>query len=187
VYQAGIRWLQSAGYIIQGVTSDWHGSIVRSIQRICPEIPHQRCLIHTQRLCESLLTKKPKTEAGQSLRYLVLELNHITSEYEKNIWITWFDLWIKRYEYITRERIYLKTDDGNKTWWYTHKNIRKAYRSLKLSKDHLFLYLDHTNLDKDTNGLEGEFKHLKAKISSHSGLRKMNRAACISWYLHLKK
>lgn len=186
VYQAGIRWLQSAGYIIKGATSDWHGSIVRSVKKTL-NVPHQRCLIHTQRQCESLLTRKPKTEAGQSLRYLVLELNHITTQYEKNIWTHWFNLWIKRHEYMTRERTYSKTNDGKNTWWYTHKNLRKVYRSLANSQDHLFLYLEDKNLDKDTNGLEGEFKHLKAKLSSHSGLRKKKRAAFISWYLYLKK
>lgn len=88
---------------------------------------------------------------------------------------------------MVNERTYSKTEDGMNTWWYTRKNMRKAYRSLKQSQDHLFLYLDHKNLDKDTNGLESEFKHLKAKLSSHSGLRKKKREAFISWYLHLKK
>lgn len=187
MYQAGIRWLQSKGYVILGVTSDWHGSIVRAVQRIYPHIPHQRCLIHTQRQCESILTQNPKTEAGQSLRFLVLELNHITSEYEKNMWIKWFALWRKRYEHMIKERTYLKTEEGKSTWWYTHKNLRKVYRSLVSSQDHLFLYLDHKNLDKDTNGLEGEFKHLKAKIGAHSGMRKFERMAYISWNLYFKK
>lgn len=186
VYEEGFRLLTRAGYTILGVTSDWHGSIVRAVQRMYPYIPHQRCLIHTQRLCESLLTQKPKTEAGQSLRYLVLELNHITNEYEKNIWIRWFDLWTKRYEHFTRERTYQTSPEGKRTWWYTHIHVRGVYRSLKNTQDHLFLYLDHTELDKDTNGLEGEFKHLKGKIISHCGMRKLGRMAYISWYLYFK-
>lgn len=185
-YEQGLRLFTQMGYIILGVTSDWHGSIVRAVQRIYPHIPHQRCLIHTQRLCESLLTQNPKTEAGRSLRFLILELNHIKTKYEKNIWINWFTLWRKRYQHTIKERTYLKTDDGKNTWWYTHKNLRKVYRSLENSQDHLFLYLDHENLDKDTNGLEGEFKHLKAKIGAHSGMRKSERMAYISWYLYFK-
>ena len=185
-YEQGLRLLTQMGYIILGVTSDWHGSIVRAVQRMYPHIPHQRCLIHTQRLGESLLTQKPKTEAGQSLRFLVIELNHITSEYEKNIWSKWFTLWRKRYEHTIKERTYLKTDEGKNTWWYTHTNLRKVYRSLQCTKDHLFRYLDHRGLDKDTNGLEGEFKHLKGKIIAHSGMRKKRRMAYISWYLYFK-
>lgn len=186
VYQAGISWLQSVGYIIQGVTSDWHGSIVRSVKNIL-DVPHQRCLIHTQRLCESLLTKNPQTEAGLSLRYIVLELNHITNTYEKDIWTRWFERWTKKYQDFTKERTYQKTEEGKTTWWYTHKNLRRVYQTLKETREHLFLYLKYEGLDKDTNGLEVEFNHLKAKISSHSGLRKKKRAAFISWYLHLKK
>lgn len=186
VYEEGFRWLKQAGYTVLGVTSDWHGSVVRSVQRVYPDIPHQRCLIHTQRFCESLLTKRPKTEAGQSLRLLVLELNHITSTYEKNIWTRWFDRWTNRYEEIIKQRTYQKTEEGKRTWWYTHKNLRQVYRSLKGTKNHLFLYLNHAGLDKDTNGLESEFNHIKAKISAHTGMRKKKRRAFISWYLYLK-
>lgn len=185
VYEAGLRWLEKAGYIILGVTSDWHGSIVRTVQNVL-YVPHQRCLIHTQRLCESLLTKNPKTEAGQMLLRIVRELNHVTNTHERDIWIRWFELWIHRYENSTKDRTYAITEEGRHTWWYTHRNLRRVYRTLKNTQDHLFLYLNHKGLDKDTNGLEVEFKHLKGKVGSHTGMRKKERVSYISWYLFFK-
>lgn len=186
VYEAGFRWLEEAGYTILGITSDWHGSIVRTVHWMFPNIPHQRCLVHTQRFCESFLTQNPKTEAGKQLRELILYLNIITNPYERQIWLNWFKLWEKRFLGFIKERTYGTKENGMKTWWYTHGNVRRVYKSLTSTQDHLFLYLDHEGLDKDTNGLESEFNHLKAKITAHTGMRKHRRENFISWYLYLK-
>lgn len=186
VYEAGLKWLQESGYIILGVTSDWHSSIVSTVERVFPDIPHQRCSIHTQRLCQSLLTRNPQTEAGWMLLRIIRELNSISNEYQKIIWLRWFGAWEKRYGNLIKERAYSKKPDGSQTWWYIHKNLRRAFRTLLSTQEHLFLYLDHTGLEKDTNGLEAEFKHLKAKIGSHAGLRREERMAYISWYLFFK-
>lgn len=186
VYVEGLTWLIRAGYVIEAVTSDWHGGLVAAVKYILPGIPHQRCLVHTQRQCASILTTRPKTNAGLMLRSIVLHLNTIENIYEKNIWTRWFVLWEKRYEHLTRERTYATTEDGKRTWWYTHKKLRNVYRTLMTTEEHLFLYLNHTGLDKDTNGLEVEFRHLKAKISAHTGMRKERRVAFISWYVYFK-
>ena len=75
--------IKKLGYIIIDVTSDWHGSIVSAIKLIFKgNIPHQRCLVYTQRLCESLLTKNPKTEAGKHLLEVVKDINQIRNHYE---------------------------------------------------------------------------------------------------------
>lgn len=186
VYEAGLKWLVVAGYIIEGITTDWHGSIISAVGRICSDIPHQRCLVHTKRLCQTLLTQKPQTEAGWMLLRIVRELNTISNEYEKKIWMRWLEKWKKRHGHLIKERTYSTTSDGRKTWWYTHKNLRRAFLTIWNTQDHLFLYLTFTGLEKDTNGLEAEFKHMKAKIRSHAGMRKTERRSYISWYLFFK-
>jgi len=186
VYEAGLGGLMENGYIICGVTSDWHGSIVSSAEQLLPGIAHQRCLVHTQRLCQSLLTRNPQTEGGWVLLHIVHSLNAISNEYERNIWLRWLGEWKRRYEYLTKERTYATQPDGKKTWWYTHKNLRRAFLTLWDTQEHLFLYLEDKNLEKDTNGLEAEFKHLKAKMRSHAGMRKERRSAFIAWYLYFK-
>jgi hypothetical protein len=173
--------ISDLGYKILGVTSDWHGSLVGSIKYIFPLIPHQRCLVHLQRRCESLLTKNPQTQAGLELLDIVKFLNKITSKYEANIWLLWLDSWKGRYEDLIKERTY-----GDNTWWYTHKNLRATFRSIYTCRDHLFLYLDNDQLEKDTNGLESEFSHLKQKVRMHRGLKSDRRTSMIYWYVFLK-
>lgn len=185
-YYSGLRWLSKAGYIICGVTSDWHGSIVAAVEFVVPNSPHQRCLVHTQRLTQSLLTQNPKTEAGQTLLDLIHFLNKLKSHYEARIWLLWLNRWKKRYEHLTKQRSYAIKDDGTRTWWYTHKNVRRAFRTLWLTQKHLFLYLDYVGLDKDTNGLEANFAYLKEKLFVHRGLKRKRQLLFISWYLYFK-
>lgn len=142
-------------------------------------------MVHTQRRCVSLLTRNPKTDAGKQLLELVRFLNEIPTDYEKNIWIKWLERWEVRYGDFIKERTYGVKEDGTNTWWYTHKNVRAAFRALKVSQGHLFLYLEYEGLDKDTNGLESEFSHLKQKVGIHRGLRKTRKLAMIYWYLFL--
>ncbi|MBL7158857.1 transposase [Candidatus Microgenomates bacterium] len=174
-------------YIIKGVTSDRHGGLVSALKSILPsDIPHQHCLVHLQRLCQSLLTKNPKTKAGTELLELVRFLNKINNHYEKNIWLKWFERLEKRYEDLIKARTYFKNGEERLTWWYTHKNLRRTFRTITRSKDNLFLYLDYSKLPKDINGLEGEFSHLKTKLSIHRGLKRERKANFVKWYFYFK-
>lgn len=184
-YLVVLTELKELNYEVEGVTSDWHGSLVSAVKYMLPGIPHQRCLVHTQRRCQGLLTRKPKTEAGVELKEIVRQINKITTKYEANIWFKWLERWEERYSELIKERSYGKKKDGRKTWWYTHRNLRRAFKTLKSSEEHLFVYLSYENLDKDTNGLESEFSHLKQKIGMHRGLRKTRKLAAISWYFYL--
>lgn len=186
-YLTVLKDVRKLGYNVLGVTSDWHGSLVSAIKYLYPNIPHQRCLIHTQRRCSSLLTLHPKTQAGKDLREILSFLNHIVNEYEAHIWITWLNRWEARYTSMIKERTHGQKDDGTNTWWYTHKNLRKAFRTLESSIDNIFLYLKFEGLDKDTNGLESEFSHLKQKISMHRGLKLERKLSAIYWYIYFVK
>lgn len=70
------------------------------VKELYPDIPHQRCLVHTQRRCEGLLTKNPQTEAGIRLLSIVKELNQVKTIGESKIWIAWFQRWETEYEYL---------------------------------------------------------------------------------------
>lgn len=182
-YLSFLSQIGSFGYEILGLTSDWHGSLVSAFMKAFPDKPHQRCLVHTQRFCQSLLTRNPETEAGQNLLELVHLLNGIKTLSEKNIWLAWLKRFELRYASIVNGRTYHQ--DG-RHWWFTHRNLRRAFRTLKTTKDHLFLYLDNPKLGKDTNGLEAEFKHLKQKLSVHKGLKRERKINFIRWYFFLK-
>ena len=180
--------LMSWGYTINGITSDWHGSLVSSVKYIFKDnIPHQRCLIHLQRMAESLLTRKPKTKAGKELLELVKELNNIRTESEKSAFLSLFNSFEKKYLSFLNERTYYTEEHTRKRkWFYTHKNVRRVYRTIKATTGNLFLYIEYPKLNKDTNGLESEFSHLTEKIQTHRGLKLERKKAAISWYIYLK-
>lgn len=117
---------------------------------------------------------------------IVRELNHLHDHYEVRIWKNWLMLWIKRYGELMRDRTYGVKETGSRTWWYTHKNLRRVFRTLMLSQTHLFLYLDHPGLDKDTNSLEAEFTYLKEKLHVHRGLKRDRQVVFMMWYLYFK-
>jgi hypothetical protein len=177
------------GYVIKGITSDRHPSLVAAIKTLFPAnlaIPHQYCLVHLQRFCQSLLTQKPQTQAGVQLLELARLLNSITSHYEANIWLKWLARLQERYRDLIKERTYFRNEVGKNSWWYTHKNLRRAFRTLSNSKNNLFLYLDYPGLPKDINGLEAEFSHLKGRLNLHKGLKRERKINLIKWYFYFK-
>jgi hypothetical protein len=173
--------LREAGYIIKSVTSDKHGSILGAVKASFPGVPHQFCTVHIQRRCESLLTRNPETQAGRDLLELVRFVNKIKTLNDKEIFLKWLDRFEKRYQSILKERTY-----ADRSWWYTHKNLRLAFNTLKSSKNNMFFYLDDCNIPKDTNGLEAEFTHLKTKLNMHRGLSKRRKENYTFWYWFLK-
>ena len=82
-YLDNLSRLKRFGYKVLGITSDWHGSIVSASKNRYPDVPHQRCLVHTQRFCQTYLTKHPETEAGIQLLEIVKFLNQIKTKSEK--------------------------------------------------------------------------------------------------------
>lgn len=189
---ADLEFLVTNNYPLKGVVSDGKAGIVYAVEQIMinhylPQnqvLPHQRCLVHMQLFCQGLLTQKPKTEAGQSLLSLVHLLNQITNDYEKQILETWLKRWEKRYSgFINQKTI----DHDSQQEWFTHKYLRRTFRTLKLNWSKLFLYFNYPFLPKDTNGIEGMFSQLDSVLSRHRGLKKENREAFISWFFFLKK
>ena len=173
--------LVDIGYVIKSVTSDKHGSLIGAVKTMFPNIPHQYCLVHIQRRCETLLTKNPETVAGQNLLEIVKLINKIKTHTEKQIFIIWINRYEKRFELILKQRTY-----SRKSWWYTHKNLRLAFNTLKSSLNNMFFYLEDSNIPKDTNGLEAEFTHLKTKLNLHRGLSKNSKDSYVFWYWFLK-
>ena len=169
------------GYIIKSITSDKHCSLLGAVKTAFPNTPHQYCLVHIQRRCETLLTKNPESPAGQSLLEIVKLVNKVKISNEKQILIKWIHRYEKRFESILKQRTY-----SGKKWWFTHRNLRLAFNTIKSSTNNMFFYLDDNNIPKDTNGLEAEFTHLKTKLSMHRGLSRYRKESYVFWYWFLK-
>lgn len=186
IYQ-DIHFLVNNGYPLKGVTSDWKGSIVAAVRDVSlclnRDIPHQRCLVHTQLSSQRLLTQNPKTQPGRELLEIVYQLNSIRIPYEANIWIRWLRRWGERYRDFVNERTY--SEDG-KHWWYTHKYVRRVWKTLSRDVEPFFVYLKNP-LPKDTNGIEGTFSQLDTKLARHRGMARERIEKLISWYFYLRE
>lgn len=187
-YVLALSKLLELGYLVDSVTSDKHQSLIAVVRKYLPHATHQLCLVHIQRRCQTLLTQKPSSQAGIDLLTLVKYINQITNLYEKQIFLKWLARYELKYKHFLNHRTYSNnlTLNNNKTWWYTHKNLRKAFIHLKSSTPNMFHYLMDPNMPKDNNGLEAEFTHLKTKLKLHRGLTHQRRINFINWYWFLK-
>lgn len=167
-----------------GVVSDGGTGIISGLKAVYGDIPKQRCLVHIQRRTLGWLTLKPKTKAGIYLREICKCINGIRTRSERDEWIKIFWLWDKKYNKFLKERTL--APDG-KHWWYTHRNLRRVRRHLLNALPFMFLYLNHPNLPKDTNKLEGGvFSWLKSNCGLHRGISKDKRNNFLTWYIHFK-
>lgn len=178
--------LDELGYVVKSVTSDKHRSVVAAVKTTYPDIPHQFCLVHLQRRCQGLLTQSPETLAGRRLLEIVQCLNQMKTLGEKQVFLKWLARFEDEYRGIINQRTYNQDPGVKKKWWYTHKNLRLAFNTIKSSLGHIFFYLEDASIPKDTNGLEAEFTHLKIKLNLHRGLSRKRRANFVAWYWYLK-
>lgn len=173
-YQYGKQILEEKGWTIKAVVIDGR----RGFLSVFKGIPVQMCQFHQIKQVTKYLTRRPKTEAGKELRTLVLTL----TKTDEATFTTALTAWHAKYgEFIDQ-----KTEDsftnGKTKWYYTHKNVRSAYRSLKTNLPHLFTYQKYPDLHipNTTNSLDGFFSALKNKLAAHRGLRQDRRYKVIS-------
>ena len=118
-------------------------------------------------------------EAGQELKVLTDSLTKIDEKLFTELFKNWHEKWSD----FLRERTY-KPD--RKHWWYTHKRIRAAYRSLITNLPYLFscqryheMHIPNTN-----NSLEGSFSRLKKLLNNHNELKQWRRYKLIQTVLN---
>lgn len=171
-----------------GAVSDWKGSIVSGVASYLGNIPHQRCLAHVKRDIDRLLPKHSPYQATLELRHIGHQLLQVKTEADKQAWLTLLAAWEVFYGHVLIERS--TPDDPTKTkrrWWYTHGNVRRAFRILTKDQDHLFEYLNHPEIPSTNNTLEGINSDIKAKLRNHRGMKADQQYHYVSWYLTFKK
>jgi hypothetical protein len=175
VYEEARIYLEQAGFDIKAIVIDAkHG-----IKEVFSGIVIQICQYHQQQIVQRYLTNKPKTQAGQELRLIS---NSLTRQIEKSF-VEDINEWHKKWRLLLAERT--SAPDG-KHWWYTHRQLRAAYRSLHTNLPYLFSYQRHPELriPNTNNSLEGYFSHLKALLNNHHGLRRWRRYQMIEAVLN---
>lgn len=171
--------LKEAGVTCVSVTSDGGKGIRKAVSIIYPNIPHQRCLTHLQRLGLALITRNPRTLAGQELRPLIRTITAIESKKQRDKWVGQFSIWCKKWESLLKERSYL---EGTRRWWYTHKSLRRVRALILNALPNMFHYLEDNTIPNTTNGLEARFSSLKQHYRQHRGLSARRRPSYLAWY-----
>lgn len=170
---------------LKAAVTDGRKALILAIKTVYPNILLQRCLVHLERQTLSWLTRNPKYTAGQELRTLCLVLNLLNSKRKRNLWLKLFQGWCQTHDKFLKERTI--SFDG-KHWRYTQRNLRKLRRHLLNALPGMFTYLDHGDIPKDTNQLEGgKFSGVKEIIHNHRGVPKSKRPAFLSWYFYFQQ
>lgn len=182
-FETAVDHLQPlSGLSVTGYTTDGRRGLVSAYQQLFPKASQQRCLVHIQMRVTTLLTSRPKLEAGQGLLSLSNQLNKIRTTKQANKLLLDFSDWFNKYQTIVSQR----THKG-KSWWYTHKNLRKAWRHILNAQDNMFVFLDHPNSTYHNNYLEGTFGQRKPSLYRHRGLSRTKVAAALLWTFYLLK
>lgn len=181
-YMTDLEYLKQVGLNVASITSDGQKGLIKAVRDVFPEAIHQRCIIHIQRMALIYLTRFPKTQAGITLRYWVRKLHLIENHEQKYYWIAEFEGWCGKYDLFLKERSI--SFSGRK--WYTHKLLRRTRSLIKNALPNMFHYLDNSNIQKSTNGLESQFSYLKNTLKIHRGLSKKNRENFVRWYYYFK-
>ena len=170
-YHYGRKILEDRGWTFLAAVVDGR----RGFTAVFKDIPVQICQFHQVKQVTKYLTRRPETLAGQELRWITLQLKHSTEEVFTKLLSHWYADWK---EFIS-EKTYVT---GTKHWYYTHRKVRSAYKSLERNLPYLFTYLKYPELKipNTTNSLDGSFSHLKAKLTVHRGIRKDRRYKMIS-------
>ena len=165
-YHYGRKILEERGWTFVAAVVDGR----RGLATVFKDVPVQVCHFHQQKTVTKYLTRRPKTEAGVELRCLSLTLTHTTEEVFAQALAEWERKW---HEFINEKTHVL----GTKHWYYTHKNVRSAYLSLKHNLPYLFTYQKYPelNIPNTTNTIDGYFASVKKKVAAHHGLRRDRR------------
>lgn len=166
VYQLGRTHLEKNGFKITAVVLD--GRI--GIREVFKGIPVQMCHFHQKRIVSRYLTTRPKLPASQELRMIATTIPHSNEAQLTKQLNDWFQKW----EQFVKQKT---TDPHTGRWFYTHKRMRSAYRSLITNLPYLYTYQKYPELKipNTTNSLDGYFNRLKSLLNVHRGLNPKRR------------
>ena len=163
-----------------GAVTDGKPGIAAVIREIFHLDFCQRCLVHVVRDLKKYLPLRSPLEATQELRLISLALPEINTWGEKENHLAALTKWHERYGQLLKQKSYPLPGSGVKRrWWYTHGNLRRAWRLLTKDTGSLFHFLDNFLVPKTNNSLEGINRHLRRR----AGMGKGKQLALMMWRL----
>ena len=173
-YREGIDWLVDRGFSIRGIVSDG----LKGLRKALSEYKYQYCQFHQVMTIRTKLTRNPKLEASKEL----LELSRMLCHTDKESFIGAFQEWEDRWMGFLKER----TTDSNGKSYYTHKELRSAWLSLKRNMPWLWTWYDYPELKipNTNNAMEALNSDLKTKLALHRGMGLERRKVFIKDFLN---
>lgn len=178
VYDSLLDDLIAAGFQFRSCTIDGRRGVLRLLERKLPNLPIQLCQFHQVQIVTRYLSKRPKLFAGIELRNLTLTL----SKTDRKTFTVKLQEWHRKWEIFLKEKT---INPYSKRWFYTHRRIRSAYRSLNTHLPWLFTYQDfpELNIPNTTNSCDGSFAHWKNKLKIHRGLSQSRKRKMLHFFL----
>lgn len=172
-YQHGIERIMSQGCSVSGIVCDGKKGLFSAF----PGIPLQMCQFHQKQIIRRYLTGSPKLQAGIELQKIV---DCLTSSCEV-VFSMLIEIWTLKWVQFLKERTY--SDTGQ--WFYTHKRLRSAIRSLKSNLPYLFTFqkFPEFHIPNTTNSVKGLNSSLKFKVMAHQGINPDRRKKIIDYLL----
>ncbi len=168
-------------HLPSGIISDWKGAIVSFVSSYFPNLPHQRCLAHVEREAKRLLPKRSSFGAVLVLRNITKQLLSIKTQKETLVWKADLIKWEMAYGHLLKEKT--TNPETGKKWWYTHGDLRRAWRLLTDDWYPFFVHLDHPLLPNTNNSIEGMNGQMKNKLGNHRGMKTLQQVSFLFWYL----
>ncbi len=170
IYWQARSKLEQQGFTLKAAVTDGK----KGVRGVFLGIPIQMCHFHQIAIITRYLTKRPKLEAGKELKKIALSLTTSDKEKFSGLLNNWFEKWK---EFLKEKTI----NPESKRWFYTHKRIRSAYRSLKTNLPYLFTYQKYPELKipNTTNSLDGTFSYFKTLLRVHRGMSRTKRYKAI--------
>ena len=114
------------------------------------------------------------------LRRIAKQLPHIKTKDEKRSWLADLIEWERVFGHRLKEKT-VNSETGKK-WWYTHGNLRRAWRLLTDDWHPFFVHLDKPLIPSTNNSLEGVNSQIKKRLGQHRGMKTPQQVSFLFWY-----
>lgn len=173
-YVEGIEWLENNGFQIVCIVSDG----LRGLRERLSRYPFQYCQFHQVKTVRHWLTGRPKLDASREH----LDLTYFMVHTDRASFEGLFGEWESKWKTFLKERT-LHTDGK---MYYTHKNLRSAYHSIKRNMHYQWTFeeLYGLGIPNTNNGIESMFADLKSILRLHKGISMNTRKTMILEYFY---
>jgi hypothetical protein len=179
------------------IVCDGQKGIELAIARSWSGVAIQRCLFHVWMNIRKKLTLNPQSKAGQDLLAHYRTIWQVRTPAQADEWVYSFQKIYAEHSIFLKERTkHPNPTPGQRTWWYTHRDVRSAYRQIDklITTERLFTYTNtdlqqeiQATIPRTTNFVEGGINsQLKELLRHHRGMPPAHQQRLAEWYLFSK-